>query len=203
MASTKESGDAQVRCENCSQLAPSYDIINVGSMEKGYRKVCHRCFNAETATICGLAGFENAKLQPVCITDCNGEVHEFHFRTFLYIGLALEAFELRDGNPGGYQFQIIGEPEDDVLVLLGRLIERIRRALSVKHLEDGEFGLQIAKPGIVRGGIDSDLDSDEDSRLPLLNIDGEDITWSEFGRMLMTYEGFHFRLHIVDKSEET
>jgi hypothetical protein len=41
--------------------------------------------------------------------------------------------ELRDGNPGGYQFQLIGEPEDDLLALLGRLIDKIRpKALTEK-----------------------------------------------------------------------
>ena len=40
---------------------------------------------------------------------------------------------------GGDQFQIIGEPDDDPLSLLGRLIERMRRSLSVKHLVRSGF----------------------------------------------------------------
>jgi len=43
-------------------------------------------------------------------------------------GVALDAFELRDGSAAGYQFQIIGNPEEDLLGLLGRLIEEMRRA---------------------------------------------------------------------------
>jgi hypothetical protein len=35
-------------------------------------------------------------------------------------GVSLDAFELRNGEPAGYHFQIIGDPEDDLLVLLGR-----------------------------------------------------------------------------------
>jgi hypothetical protein len=45
-------------------------------------------------------------------------------------------------------------------------------------------------------------DDAEDGRLPLLVIDGREITWEEFGRMLMTFEGFQFKLNIGDKSEE-
>src|SRR5437667_3090434 len=42
------------------------------------------------------------------------ELHEFHFRTHLFgDGVALNAFELRNGSPAGYQFQIIGEPQGD------------------------------------------------------------------------------------------
>jgi len=44
--------------------------------------------------------------------------HEFHFRSFLFgTGVALDAFELRDGNPAGYQFQVIAEPERPTRVL--------------------------------------------------------------------------------------
>ena len=46
-------------------------------------------------------------LQPVVMTDCAGEKHEFHFRIRL-LGdvMALDAFELKAGVPGGYQFEI-------------------------------------------------------------------------------------------------
>jgi hypothetical protein len=36
----------------------------------------------------------------------------------------------------------------------------------------------------------------------MLIIDGGEITWEDFGRMLMGFEGFHFQLNIRDKSEE-
>jgi hypothetical protein len=180
---------------------PSYDIINLGSVEKGYRELCGRCFNAEAAKLDGLDKFEDFKFEPVRLADCDGQPHDFHFRTRLFgLGVALDAFELRDGVPAGYQFQIIGDPEDDLLALLGRLIDKIRRALSVKHVRDGKFGLQVADPGVVRGRIE--WDEAEDGRVPLLAVDGREITWDEFGRMLMSFEGWQFRLEIRDQSEE-
>jgi hypothetical protein len=114
--------------------------------------------------------------------------------------VALDAFELRDGYPAGYQFQAIGDPEGDLLALLGRLIEKMRRALSIQHVIDGELGLEIADHQVVRGKIG--WDEDQDGRVPLLIIDGREITWEEFGRMCMTYEGWQFKLQIHDKSEE-
>jgi ECF sigma factor len=45
-------------------------------------------------------------------------------------------------------------------------------------------------------------DDDHDGRLPMLIIDGREVTWEDFGRMLMSFEGFHFELNIRDKSEE-
>jgi hypothetical protein len=170
-------------------------------MEQGYRQLCSRCFNAEVEKPGGLKGFENLKLEPVVVADCTGEHHEFHFRTYLFgTAVALDAFELRNGSPAGYQFRIAGEPEGDLLVLLGRLLEKIRRALSIKHLTDGEDGLQIADHQIVQGRIEWD-DAQED-RLPLLNIDGRDISWDDFGRMLMTFEAWRFTLKISERSEE-
>lgn len=85
-------------------------------------------------------------------------------------------------------------------MLLGRLIEKMRRALSIKHLSNGELGLQIADHQVVRGMIG--WDEDQDGHVPLLTIDGREITWREFGRMLMTFEGWQYKLEIRDKSAE-
>ncbi|MBI3054588.1 MAG: hypothetical protein HYY77_11200 [Betaproteobacteria bacterium] len=79
------------------------------------------------------------------------------------------------------------------------LVERMRRSLSVKHLVQSEHGLQIAGQ-TVRARIESDQTTDE--RMPLLVIDGRDVSWEEFGRMLMTFEGWQFRLEIGDRSDE-
>lgn len=149
----------------------------------------------------GLTGFENAKFEPVVLVDSSGEVREFHFRTHLFVtGVALNAFELCDGHPSGYHFQIIGDPEEDLLVLLGRLIEKMRRALSTKHLKNGEHGLQISDDRVVCGRIE--WDDAPNGGVPLLIIDGREIGWDELGRMLMTFEGWQFKLTIRDKSEE-
>jgi hypothetical protein len=138
---------------------------------------------------------------PVEFADCAGEVHVFHFRTRLFgPGIALDAFELRDGHPAGYRFQVIGEPGDELLALLARLIDKIRHALSLQHIVDGEFGPRIADHRMVRGMIE--WDEARGGHVPLVNIDGREISWDEFGRMLMSYEGWQFKLEIRDKSEE-
>jgi hypothetical protein len=189
------------RCDSCARTTPSYDIVNYGSIESGCRHLCSQCFNKEVAESAGLKGFDNAKFEPVGLADSSGEVREFHFRTHLFgTGVALNAFELCDGHPSGYHFQIIGDPEEDLLVLLGRLIEKMRRALSTKHLTNGEHGLQISDERVVRGRVG--WDDAGQGCLPLLIIDGREISWDEFGRMLMTFEGWQFKLTIADKSEE-
>ena len=200
MLNEDENSRSTIRCEACGAATPAYDIVNYGSIGDGYRKLCTRCFNADVASKLGLEHFENVRFNQVVMTDCAGEAHEFHFRTRLLGAMvALDAFELKHGEPADYQFQIIGDPGEESFSLLGRLVERMRRRLSVKHLVDSEHGLQIAEQ-TVRAQIESDQTTDE--RMPVLVIDGKELSWEEFGRMLTTFEGWQFRMEISDRSEE-
>ena len=50
-------------------------------------------------------------------------MHLFHFVTRLLGNMVtLEAFEVKDGQSTGYQFQMIGDPEEDMFALLGRMV---------------------------------------------------------------------------------
>lgn len=113
-------------------------------MDAGYRQLCTRCFNAVVSELHGLDDFENIQLEPIGLIDCTGEEHKFNFRTRLLGDIvSLEAFELREGNPSGYEFQLIGDPDEDLFVLLGRLIKRIAGARTCHDpvVEGGEAPL--------------------------------------------------------------
>ena len=114
------------KCESCGVPTPGYDTVHYGSTDGGYRRLCTRCFNAAVAELQGLVDFDNMRLEPVGITDCAGDPHRFHFRTRL-MGpfVSLEAFELNETGPAGYQFQLCGDPQDDLFELLGKLIQKI------------------------------------------------------------------------------
>ena len=189
----------QTRCAICRRLTPDYDITSDLSGGTACRPLCSQCLNAGIAESEGLK-FEHVQFEPIELADCTGETHVFHFQTHLFgPGVSLDAFEVRDGERAGYQFQVIGAPDGDLLALLALLIAKIRRALSVQHLRMGELGLEVVDK-LVRGTIE--WDRDEDGRVPLLVVDGREITWEHFGRMLMTFEGWQFQLEIRDKSEE-
>ena len=191
-------------CERCGTLVPRHDLTHF-TTETGASVLCTLCFNADVAQRSGIDDFDNHPLDPVFITSADGVIHEFHLRTRLLGSIVtLEAYELKDHAPSGYQFQLVGEPDEDRFVQLGRLVERIRRTLATTYLEDGRTGLQI-KDMEVKGTIEADLSDDTDlvgSSAPMLVIDGRDVSWEEFGRMLMTFEGFQFKLEIVDKSDD-
>lgn len=200
MPTEDDAADDAIRCERCAAAVPGHDVVHYGSVETGDRLLCTHCYNAEVAIATSQEHFENCRFEQITMTDCTGEAHEFHFRTRL-LGptVAIDAFELKRGEPAGYQFRILGESDDDVLELLGRLVARIRRGLSVKHLRQSGPDLQIADQ-TVRARIESD--ETEQWRMPLLVIDGREVSWHDFGRMLMTFEGWQFRLEIADPTDE-
>lgn len=191
----------EVQCDGCGQHAPDYDIVNYGSIDGGYRALCSVCFNSEAAALGNLAGFEHMHFEPVVMTDVSGVAHEFHFRTHLMGShVSVRAFELIDDEPSGYQFQVIGDPEDDLMSLLGTLIGKMRRALSLRHIEEDVHGMRIANHQTVRGLVS--WDDAQDGQVPLLIIDGRPIPWEALGRMMMAFEGWQFKLEIRDISDE-
>ncbi|TCG06954.1 hypothetical protein BZM27_22860 [Paraburkholderia steynii] len=189
---------AHKRCEQCGNQTPPWDTIHFGSGDGGHELICTLCFNARIAESNGFTDFENVRLDPVRITDCQGEPHHFHFQLRL-LGdrIALDAFELRGEFRAGYRFQLIGEADDDVFVLLGRLVEKIRRALSVRHIDFHECRIIDST---VRGRIE--WDESQAGRVPLVVVDGKEVSGDELGRMLMSMEGWQFRLDIADPSDE-
>jgi len=114
--------------------------------------------------------------------------------------VTLEAFALLAGYPSGYQFQVIGEAEADLFELMGQMVARMRRSLGQQHLTvELGFGLVIAD-WEVRAQITSD--ANEAFGVPVLIIDGQEISWEEFGRMILGFEGWQFKLEIRDRCEE-
>lgn len=190
-----------IPCDACRQPTAAHDVVNFGSMEDGYRQLCFRCFNEAVAGRLGLDAFEHVDFEPVHMVDGHGVGHEFEFRMRLSgHGVAIDAFELRDGSPAGYRFQVIGETDDDPMALLGELIGKMRRALALTHLEDTDHGPQVNDGLVLRGTVDSD--PDQGGRLPRVVIDGREISWEQLGRMVAAFEGWQFRLEFRDLSEE-
>ena len=198
-AARPDPGTRELQCHLCHAWAPAWEIVHAGTIEAGYRDLCSRCWNEEIAGARGL-DFHHVRFEPSDTPDAAGTVHRFHY-LLRHLGdrLSLEAFELQQSEPAGYRFEVVGPADIDPLDLMGRLVKRMRDALARRHLAEGEFGLAIAETE-VRGRIDCDLDSD--ARIPILVIDGREVSWNEFGRMLMTFEGWRFKLTIDDPGDE-
>jgi len=76
---------------------------------------------------------------------------------------------------------------------------RIHRALARRHLRMGQTGREIGFERTLRGR--TSWDEGSAGHLPMLMIDGVEVTWDELGRVLMTFEDFQFRLDPVLEAE--
>jgi hypothetical protein len=189
------------QCAACGTNMPQYDTVNTTNEGLNGRLLCTACFNSEMAHHTGIDDFGSIKFEPVHLIDANGVAHEFHFRTLLFGDkLSLESFEsTSEEEPSGYRFQTIGDPLEDQFVLLGKLIEKMRRSLAVIHTRVTDLGLQIIDD-TVRGRIE--WDGSDDSHMPCAIIDGRRVEWDELGHMLMMFEGWQFKLEVRDPSDE-
>jgi hypothetical protein len=188
-----------VRCHTCRARVPAYAAVHLPSTDVGYRDLCSRCYNEEVARTGGL-DFGHVSFEPADMSDVAGTRHRFHF-LLRHLGdkLSLEAFEVEDGERAGYEFQMLGPADVDLFELMRRLVERMRRTLATQHLVEDDLGLSIA--GVtVQGRISCDLESRPP--MPMLVIDGRELSWEQFGRMLMTFEGWQFSLAFGDPSGE-
>lgn len=194
------SNSTQKPCDTCGTEVSTYDGVYFSKGDKS-RFLCNRCYNESISGAIGL-DFEHLSFNPIILADKDGENHTFHFQTRL-LGdkVHIQALEIRDNAPRGYEFSIYSDAEDDLFGLFTKLAERMRRELKRKHIESGDLTrYSITEEDIVRGHIT--WDDDTDGEVPCLVIDGKELSWHEFGRMLMAYEGFHFKLEIFEGDEE-
>jgi hypothetical protein len=63
------------------------------------------------------------------------------------------------------------------------------------HKESGTWAPQGDE---IRGEIQWDPETNPGDQSPLIVVDGKELTWLEFGRTVLTHEGFHFVLKFVD-----
>jgi len=186
---------ARDRCDMCEQPLEPFAAISV----TGEGNYCFRCYND------ALAGehdidFDNAELQPVTLRDAGGRPHTFRIHSLLVgTGHRMEAVEVRDDDTDGYRFCVLGEAEHDALALFRSLYERMRAGLAARHIERGSYGWRITDALRLVGRIESDRELGP--QVPCIVVDGQELSWDEFGRMLMTFEGWRMELRIRDYIE--
>jgi len=135
------------------------------------------------------------ELTPDMITDGVRDMKRPEARSILCY------WAIKDGEPEGYEFSQYGDAEEDLFQLFAELVDRLKRELARKHIQpDNLLPYQITDQNTVRGRITWNDETDRET--PCLVIDGKALSWHEFGRMLMTYEGFHFKLEIFEGFEQ-
>jgi len=192
------------RCKYCGIEVRDYNNSIMVPSENGYISLCLHCYNKEISKAAGIE-YDDIPLHPVVIKDAHDIEREFHFSLRLMGDQqVLSSYEAKEADSNGYEFSTMGDTEDGIFSLFSKLYARMLKALGRKHIyKDSETdSWQMTEGDIVRGRIDCAEDPYGHSRIPLVVIDGKEFSWKEFGHMLMTYEGFNFKLQIFDQSDE-
>lgn len=195
------------KCTYCDAEVKNYNSIMMQS-EDGYIQVCLHCYNKDMAESVGI-DYDHIELQAISLKDIDGNEHKFEF-TVRLMGdqLVLKSHEDTQDDVCAYEFSMIGDYEDGLFSLFAKLYERMVHTLNIKHIyknaESCGWQVQADKDGknIVRGRIEPDMDSDDSLTKPLIVIDGKKIPLKDFSKMLMTFEGFNFKLQIYDPNDE-
>lgn len=190
-------------CDRCHKDVPPFDMVGLSHPDRR-ENVCNGCWNAEIASQAGM-DFQHPEFTPITMKDVQGTPHTFHFRTqIVNRGVLVEALEVKDSDADGYEFAVVGKDDEDPIIIFTRLYQRLKRELARKHIEHAEHGSHFAEGLCARGRISMD-DGDDlvgDGATPRVVIDGNEYTWKQFGRMVMTCEGWHFKMEIFDRAEE-
>lgn len=189
----------RVPCCSCKQNFPGYEGVYL-TIENKQDYYCDKCYNQKIANMYNIE-FQNISFHPVTFHDSHGIEHTSYISTRIYgTNVALEAYELENDQPSGYKFTVMGDIEYDLFALFTKLVDRIQRQLSIKHIEHSKLNRYlITDKNTVRGYITSDS---EHRLTPTVVIDGKAIPWDEFGSMIHVYEGFNFKMEIFDRSKE-
>ena len=72
--------------------------------------------------------------------------------------------------------------------------------MCIRDRDNGDgHGVQITDM-MVCGRFESDLSLDD--YMPSVVVDGQEISWEKFGRMIRSFEGWQFKLELLDRSDE-
>ena len=170
------------------------------SAGKNSEQICLSCFNHKAAERMGVDDFEHVDFHPMSFRDASGLDRSFYFQfRVIPFGVGLYATEYRPDDEAGHSFGIGGSFGDDPQALFETLVNKIKTNLNRQHIVQDEYGWRI-KNQTVRGQISSHLQNGRQE--PVLVVDGKKIHWDDFGQMLSSFEGWQFRLEILDTFEE-
>lgn len=123
-------------------------------------------------------------------TDCAGHTRQFVISYFpASLGFGVQADE--EGKDGqGFSFREFDATSP--YLALGRIRGRIQEALATRHIEEPEPGNFQATHRTLRGRISYSAGG------VAFIIDGQLLTLPQFAKLVETFEGFEFRMDIID-----
>lgn len=139
-------------------------------------------------------------MQEEIFRDIDGNEHKFIFEPYACpTGKAMKAYEVKNCQRKGYEFTVIENFNANSEYLRGNLTSKIKQAILEKHIEYDEKAHTwspinaILKGRIASRRCESDFDLE-----PVIVIDGNELSWEEFGRTMLVQEGFDFKIEFIN-----
>lgn len=191
------------KCQWCSKRSDGYGMVVLSSIaDKESMSLCNKCYNEYMAGMLDIDDYDGFERE-IVVYDCDNIEHTFQIvKKINPVGVLWQAVEFLDEDKIGYLFQIHQNFEDDSKETLKELYKRIENGLSRKFIEKRLlYGREycILKDDRAEGRIE--WDELYEGSIPKLIIDGEEYSLNEIGRMIMSYEGWNFKLEIIEPTE--
>lgn len=191
------------RCQWCGKDSSGYGMVVLTIKEdEPSQSICEDCYNRYMADMLGVEGYKDFEKEAT-FKDCDGIDHCFQIGKKIHsTGICWEAVEFIEVDRVGYSFEVHQDFEEDSNDALKRLYKKIRKGLSQKFIKREVFqGHELIsfKDNLVEGRIE--WDDRYDDRTPKFIIDGQEYSLEEIGRMMMSCEGWNFKLEIIEPTE--
>lgn len=182
-------------CDTCTRKLAHYEAVRA----LGEGTFCGACW-AERLSVRQGKVVAHVEIAPVDLADAHGRSHRFHFH-YNARARSIRSFEVVDGKEGGYRFAVLAEGHEPTAVLFVRLLDRIRLGLSRVQLERREFSAGGVSPvgHSLVGWIGFDGHGEG---VPRVTIDGKEIPWKRLGQIVSEFEGWQFRLEMLDPTDD-
>jgi hypothetical protein len=175
-------------CEVCGKPA----MVQIDTEDSG--ECHHYCFNCHNREMAELYDTDMPDFVPerLSVPGRNGRMHEFDIEFIIFgTGKSLTATEVGKTTR---KADVWGSLDDDFDEMLDTLKRRIKKALSVKYMDqDGHI-----KDQKMVGYIDYDRDKGEH----IIFVDGKPFSWEELGRNIPSYEGWKIKIEFGGLGEE-
>lgn len=191
------------KCQWCGENCKGYGMVVLHvKEEEPSQKICSDCFNGYMAEMLEVEDYEDYE-QELIFKDCDGIDHCFQINKKIFpTGIFWEAVELLDENNVGYLFKTHQDHDEDSKVALKRLYAKIEKGLSKKFIvKKSSCGHEYNS--LIDDKADGRIEWDDnyDGHIPRFIIDGKGYSLEELGKMLMTYEGWNFKLEVIEPTE--